>query len=153
MPRGRAASAQAHGGVSRGGLLRARLTEGTHMLRRTFVALALGLTLLLPFSGSAAAAERISITPDMGHQDDTFTLTGSGLQPGLALDINFISPDGQVFSTVFKDKVVVVGADGRFSFAVLPSRDFAGAQAGVWTVQVCAAGTDDCAQGDFSIDA
>ena len=123
------------------------------MIRRLFAAAIVVLTLLVIVAAPAMAAERIVITPDEGHQDDTFTLTGSGLQPGLALDINFLSPDGQTFSTVFKDKVVVVGPDGKFSFTIIPRRDFSGASEGTWTVQVCVSGTDDCAEGEFDIEA
>lgn len=126
---------------------------GLNVIRPLFAAAIAVMTLLLIVAAPAVAAERIMITPVEGHQDDTFTLTGSGLQPGLALDINFVSPDGQTFSTVFKDKVVVVGPDGKFTFEVLPRRDFSGASEGTWTVQVCVSGTDDCAEGEFDIEA
>ena len=96
-------------------------------------------------------AASVSITPTSGYQDDIYTVEGEGLRPGLALDINFKSPTGTVFSTAALNKVVVVDADGDFSFDVHPATDFDGERAGVWTVQVCISGTDDCVQTTFKI--
>lgn len=98
-----------------------------------------------------ARAANVSITPSSGHQDEIFTVEGEDLQPGLALDINFKSPSGTIFSTAAFNKVVVVDQDGEFSFDVHPATDFDGERAGTWTVQVCAAGTDDCVQTTFKI--
>jgi hypothetical protein len=104
------------------------------------------------FSVSAAAfAAEVSINPGSGSQTETFTVEGSGLQPGLALDVNFISPEGTVYSTAALNKVVVVDADGDFELGVTPATDFAGSSAGTWTVQVCVTGTNDCIQGTFDI--
>jgi hypothetical protein len=98
-----------------------------------------------------ASAASVSITPPNGDQNDTFTVSGEGLQPGLALDINFKSPGGTVFSTAAMNKVVIVDGDGDFSLDILPARDFAGESEGSWMVQVCVTGTDDCVQTDFQI--
>ncbi|MFN8525327.1 MAG: hypothetical protein U0821_19700 [Chloroflexota bacterium] len=103
--------------------------------------------------GMANAKERLSIAPSSGHQSETFTVSGTGLQPGLALDINFKSPGGTVFSTAALNKVVVVGPDGKFAFDFIPANSFAGEDAGEWDVQVCVTQTDDCAEGDFEIHA
>ena len=84
-------------------------------------------------------------------QADTFTVGGSGLPAGLALDINFSSPAGTVFSTTAQNQVVVVDADGNFSFAFVPTTEFQGESLGTWTAQVCVSGTDGCVQGAFDI--
>jgi hypothetical protein len=103
-----------------------------------------------PFA-SPAAAQSLTISPAAGSQADTFTVAGEDLMGGLALDINFVSPSGEVFSTAAMNKVVVVNPEGDFAFEVNPTVDFAGQPTGTWIVQVCAAGTDQCAQTDFNI--
>ena len=50
----------------------------------------------------------MSIAPGYGGQNDTFTVSGANITPGLALDINFTSPGGTVFSTAALNQVVVV---------------------------------------------
>lgn len=105
-------------------------------------------TLLAP-----ADAAGVSITPASGNQSETFTIAGEGLTPGMALDINFKSPSGEVFSTAALNKVVIVDPDGDFAFEVVPASEFAGQPAGNWLVQVCVTGTDQCVQTDFNIDA
>ena len=100
---------------------------------------------------TVALAGGVSITPSAGSQADTFTVAGEGLPAGLALDVNFISPEGTVFSTAALNKVVVVDPDGDFEFSVDPATDFAGSGFGTWTVQVCTTGTDDCVQTTFEI--
>jgi hypothetical protein len=119
-------------------------------VRSLIAALLLSLVALAPLAQSASA-ENVSITPSSGSQDQTFTVSGDGLPAGLALDINFKSPGGTVFSTAAMNKVVVVGGDGSFSFDVNPATDFSGESAGSWLVQVCVTGTDNCVQTDFSI--
>ncbi len=118
---------------------------------RTLIASALLAALsLAPLSGTASAAS-ITIEPAAGTQADTYTIAGEGLQPGLALDINFVSPSEEVFSTAALNKVVVVDSDGDFEFEVVPADEFKGQPAGTWTVQVCVTGTDDCVQTTFRI--
>ena len=96
-------------------------------------------------------AAGVSITPAAGSQTDTFTVAGEGLPAGLALDVNFISPEGTVFSTAAINKVVVVDPDGDFELSVDPATDFPGTGFGSWTVQVCTSGTNDCVQTTFDI--
>ncbi len=89
------------------------------------------------------------IVPESGAQTERFTLVGRGLEPGLALDINFMSPEGNVFT--LGDSVLVVSPDGTFRYEFVPAERFAGSSTGTWTVQGCTSGTDDCAQGTFEI--
>lgn len=120
------------------------------MLRRFFVLpLAATATALAILAASAFAAQDINIVPGSGSQDQVFTLAGTGLPPGLALDINFVSPEGTVYT--LGDKVVIVDEDGDFEFDIVPAIDFKGSSAGIWKAQVCASGTDNCANGVFEI--
>ena len=50
-------------------------------MRSLIAALALSLVALVPLVGSASAAS-VSISPPAGSQNDTFTVSGDGLQPG-----------------------------------------------------------------------
>jgi hypothetical protein len=119
-------------------------------VRSLIAALLLTAVAVVPMVAPASAAS-VSISPPTGHQSETFTVSGEGLQPGLALDVNFKSPGGTVFSTAAMNKVVVVDGDGDFNFDVNPSTDFAGESEGSWLVQVCVTGTDDCVQTTFDI--
>jgi hypothetical protein len=103
---------------------------------------------LLPISAIAAS---LTVTPSSGSRDDTFTITGVGLAPGLAVDVSFRSPTGEVFSDSGRGKVVVADGDGDFSLDVVPSSDFVGQSAGSWLIQACVSGTDDCAQANFDV--
>jgi hypothetical protein len=119
------------------------------MLRRLsapIVAAALLVALAIP-----ASAQSVTIAPGAGTQNDTFTVGGAGLPAGLALDINFTSPGGTVFSTAALEQVVVVDADGNFGFEFVPTSEFQGENLGTWSAQVCVAGTDGCVQGTFDI--
>ena len=98
-----------------------------------------------------AVAASITIAPAAGSQSDTYTIEGVGLPPGLALDIHFQSPDGNVYSTAALDQVIVVDPDGNFVFQFVPTDEFTGESLGDWGTQVCTAGTDDCAGTTFSI--
>jgi hypothetical protein len=98
-----------------------------------------------------ASAQSVGITPGAGSQSDTFTVGGAGLPAGLALDINFTSPAGTVFSTSALNQVVVVDGDGNFGFDFVPTSEFQGESLGTWTAQVCVSGTDGCVQGTFEI--
>jgi len=118
---------------------------------RTFVAAALAAAVLVAPFAAPANAQSISISPPGGAQDQPFTISGEGLPAGLALDVNFQSPSGEVFSTAAMDKVVVVDPSGAFTFEVTPSTEFEGQPAGSWLVQVCVTGTDQCVQTDFNI--
>ena len=106
---------------------------------------------LLFFGALPTNAAGVTIAPASGSQSDTYSIQGSGLAAGLALDINFVSPDGTVFSTVALNQVVVVDPDGTFTFQFVPTNEFTGASFGTWTAQVCAAGTNDCVQTTFGI--
>ena len=114
-----------------------------------FVATALLLTVAVP----AFADPSVSISPAAGAQADTFTVAGNGLDAGLALDINFSSPSGTVFSTANLNQVVVVDGDGNFSFGFVPTSEFQGESLGTWTAQVCVSGTNGCVQTTFDIGA
>jgi hypothetical protein len=91
------------------------------------------------------------IRPSSGTQDQIFEVWGTGLTPGLALDINFMSPDGTIFSTAAVGKVVVVDPDGTVSFLIRPTEVFQGESKGIWEVQSCVSGTDDCDEDQFEI--
>ncbi|MCC6174123.1 MAG: hypothetical protein IT305_02365 [Chloroflexi bacterium] len=119
--------------------------------RPVFAALMLAAVSFSPLATPANALSNVTISPTNGGQHDTFTIEGVGIQTGLALDINFVSPTGDVFSTAALNKVVVVDEDGEFAFEVTPSSEFSGQPAGTWTVQVCVSGTDDCIQTTFNI--
>jgi hypothetical protein len=105
---------------------------------------------LVPLAASPAQAEEeYMIVPEAGLQTDTFTVVGRGMQPGIALDINFVSPEGNVYT--LGSNVVVVGPDGTFRYDFVPAERFAGSSTGTWIVHGCVAGTDDCDQGTFEI--
>jgi hypothetical protein len=106
---------------------------------------------LLASAAVPASAADVTITPASGSQSDAYTVQGSGLSAGLALDINFISPDGTVFSTAALNQVVVVDPDGSFTFQFVPTNEFVGESLGTWTSQVCTSGTHDCVQTTFAI--
>ncbi len=116
-----------------------------------FITPMISLALLFAVAMPASAQESVGITPANGGQSDTFTIAGTGLPAGLALDINFTSPDGTVFSTAALNQVVVVDGDGNFSFDFVPANEFQGERLGAWTAQVCVSGTDNCVQGTFGI--
>lgn len=107
--------------------------------------------LLLAAAVPALADESVTIAPGTGSQSDTFEVAGSDVTPGLALDINFVSPAGTVFSTAALNQVVVVGSDGTFAFDFVPANEFQGEDLGDWTAQVCGSGTDNCVQTTFTI--
>ena len=119
-------------------------------VRRVLGSGLLAVATLLTVSTVALGAE-LTISPAAGSQADTFTIEGTGLEPGLALDVNFVSPEGAVYSTAALNRVVVVDSNGDFEFSVNPADDFAGSSFGSWTVQLCAAGTDNCVQTEFEI--
>ena len=119
-------------------------------MRKLLVAALTAAIVVTPFA-TAASAQGVSITPADGNQDQPFVVSGEGLPAGLALDINFKSPNGDVFSTAAMNKVVVVEPNGAFNFEITPSTEFSGQPAGSWLVQVCVAGMDQCVQTDFNI--
>jgi hypothetical protein len=122
------------------------------LLLRRFAAPIVAAILLVALAMPAAAQESsVSIAPATGSQSDTFTVGGAGLPAGLALDINFTSPGGTVFSTAAQNQVVVVDGDGNFGFDFIPTSEFQGESLGTWTAQVCVSGTDGCVQGTFDI--
>lgn len=120
-------------------------------MRRTLAASLVAAASFLAVSVTASAEPTVSITPAAGSPLDTFTVGGVGLPAGLALDINFVAPEGTVYSTAAMNKVVVVDPSGNFEFSVDPKVDFADSNTGTWTVQVCASGTDNCVQTTFNI--
>ncbi len=122
---------------------------------RCLVAAPVGVALLLlsVVATPALADPSVGIVPAAGSQIETFTVSGSGLTPGMALDINFSSPEGTVFTTAALNQVVVVDGDGNFAFPFVPTMEFTGASLGTWTAQVCVSGTDGCVQGGFDINA
>jgi hypothetical protein len=104
------------------------------------------------FGGAVpVSAAGITIDPSVGSQSDTYTIQGIELPPGLALDIHFKSPDGNVYSTAALNQVVVVDPDGNFNFQFVPTDEFTGEKLGSWGTMVCTAGTDDCVQTTFDI--
>jgi len=120
-------------------------------VRLRFAAPVAAALLLLSIAAPAAADPSVGILPAAGSQSDTFTVGGSGIDPGTALDINFTSPGGTVFSTANLNQVVVVDADGNFSFPFVPTTEFVGESLGTWTAQVCVSGTNTCVSGGFDI--
>jgi hypothetical protein len=128
--------------------------EAGLLFRRLVAApVAVALLLLSAVATPALADPSVGILPAAGAQADTFTVAGTGIQPGMALDINFTSPEGTVFTTAALNQVVVVDGDGNFSFPFVPTTEFVGASFGTWTAQVCVSGTDTCVQGGFDINA
>ncbi|MFN8521810.1 MAG: hypothetical protein U0821_01735 [Chloroflexota bacterium] len=91
------------------------------------------------------------VEPNNGSQDTVFTVWGTGMTAGLALDLNFLSPDGTVFSSAATNSVIIVGPDGSFEFKFRPVDVFAGSSKGLWHVQACRTGTDDCDDDSFEI--
>jgi hypothetical protein len=106
---------------------------------------------LLVVTAMPASAASITIYPAAGSQSDTYTIQGESLPPGLALDIHFMSPGGNVFSTAALNQVIVIDPDGNFAFDFVPTDEFQGESLGTWGAQVCTAGTDDCVQTTFDI--
>lgn len=106
-------------------------------------------TLFIGATPTSAAG--ITIYPAAGSQADTYTIQGTELPPGLAIDIHFMSPGGNVFSTAALNQVVVVDGDGNFAFQFVPTDEFQGESLGTWGTQVCTSGTDDCVQTTFDI--
>ena len=119
-------------------------------MRKVLAAALTAAIVVTPFAGPVSA-QGVSITPAGGNQDQPFVVSGEGLPAGLALDINFKSPNGDVFSTAAMNKVVVVDPNGAFSFEETPSTDFNGQPTGSWLVRVCVAGMDQCVQTNFNI--
>jgi hypothetical protein len=109
--------------------------------------------LLIVLAVPGFADPSVGIVPASGSQTDTYTVGGSGIQPGLALDINFSSPGGTVFSTAALNQPVATDGDGNFSFGFVPATEFQGESLGTWTAQVCVSGTDSCVSGTFIIGA
>ena len=99
----------------------------------------------------ANADPGVSISPAAGSQSDTYTIQGTELQPGLALDIHFQSPDGNTFSTAALNQVIVVDPDGNFTFQFVPTNEFQGESLGTWGTAVCTSGTSDCVSTTFDI--
>ena len=120
-------------------------------MRRTLAASLVAAATFLSVSAVVGAQAQVSITPAAGGAADTFTVDGAGLPAGLALDVNFVAPEGTVYSTAAMNKVVVVDPTGNFEFSVTPATDFTGSNFGTWMVQVCASGTDNCVQTTFDI--
>lgn len=120
-------------------------------MRRTLAASLIAAASFLAVSAVASAEPSVTISPSAGAATDVFTLDGTGLPPGLALDINFVAPEGTVYSTAAINKVVVVDPSGNFQFSVDPQVDFSDSNTGTWMVQVCASGTDNCVQTTFDI--
>jgi len=111
--------------------------------------LAIALLALTVVTTSASAQARVSITPAAGSESDEFTVDGEGLMPGLALEIGFASPEGNIYT--LQGRVIVVDADGDFEFNFTPAESFAGSSKGTWGVAVCVAGTNDCVSTTFDI--
>ena len=122
--------------------------EGGHIVRRMFGSLLVAVAAMATVATARAQSE-ITISPTSGSEQDVFSVEGIGLTPGLALDINFKSPEGDIFT--LGDSVWLVDEDGEFEFNFVPAESFVGSGKGVWIVQVCAANTDNCVQGNFQI--
>lgn len=115
---------------------------------RTFVLATLALAIT---SANPALAYDGGVNPPSGPADQIFEVWGTGLTPGLALDINFVSPDGTIFSTAAVGMVAIVAPDGTLSFPFRPTEVFSGESKGIWRVQSCVTGTDDCDDDVFEI--
>ena len=123
---------------------------------RRMLALALAMAMLasaVAAAGAAAQSPAITVAPAAGSQFLSFTVTGSGFTPGLALWVSFVSPDGDevVYSDGRTPPVVTAGADGRFSVTIVPAVDFAGLRAGRWTAWVCSTESGECWSREFTV--
>jgi len=121
------------------------------MRRLRFLGPTVSICALMLVSALPTSAADLTIAPDSGSQSDTYTIEGFGLPAGLALDINFVSPEGTVFSTAALNLVAIVDPNGSFIFQFVPTDVFSGESLGTWFAQVCTTGTDDCAQTTFTI--
>ncbi len=61
-------------------------------MRRAFTAVLVAVAMFGTVATAARAQSQITISPTSGSEQDEFAVEGSGLIPGLALDINFKSP-------------------------------------------------------------
>lgn len=118
-------------------------------MRRIVMGAVVGLLTLSTVVTGVNAQSSVMITPAAGSDQDTFTVEGEGLVPGLALEIGFASPEGNVYT--LQGRVIVVDGDGDFEFNVVPAESFTGSSKGTWVVIVCVAGTQDCISGPFEI--
>lgn len=120
-------------------------------LRKSILSLLLAGASLKIVGTSSAFAYDGGIKPTAGPADGVFEVWGTGLEPGTALDINFVSPAGTVFSTAAVNAVVVVAPDGNYSFSFRPVDVFTGESTGTWTFQSCTSGMNDCDTDTFDI--
>lgn len=119
-----------------------------------FVLLTVTAGVAVPSRPSAwAQTPTITVTPDSGNQDETFTINGSGFVPGTELEEAYFAPDGARYTHRLNGErtVVVTGADGAFSVSVHPAVDFQGALAGAWTIEFCIRDTSTCWVGVINI--
>jgi hypothetical protein len=102
---------------------------------------------------SVVGAQSVTIDPAVGGVLDEFVLAGEGLQPGLALDIGFLAPEGRIYNLAQSGRVMIVDADGDFELPFVPAEVFSpDSQLGEWLVEVCVSGTTDCIRGTFIIE-
>jgi hypothetical protein len=118
---------------------------------RTLIVVLLLCVSTLSAPAAVVQAAGVAVTPAAGSADDTFTIAGEGLSPGMALDIVYQSPGGAVLPATPIGMVVVVNDDGEFTFDITPATDFTEPAVGKWLVQVCVTGTDECAEATFDV--
>ena len=102
----------------------------------------------------AQSGAAVSVTPASGSQDDIFTFTGVGFNPGQLIDETYTDPSGQQYTFYASDgspTVIVAGDDGSWQVTVHPATDFAGAYAGTWLVSFCTEDTGLCFSGTIDI--
>jgi len=115
----------------------------------------LALTLfLISVAGVSARVQTaaIEVTPERGNQFQTFSVRGTGFEPGITLAATFIAPDGEEFLfPVAGEQGLRVRTDGTFSVTVVPAVDFAGSRAGVWTASFCHGESGVCWTKEFTV--
>src|SRR5262245_42826570 len=71
----------------------------------------------IPGASIHAQSPTITVTPGNGSLTDTFTVVGSGFEPGTQLAEAYAAPDGTTYTFYIGSDpaVVVVGDDGTFT--------------------------------------
>lgn len=123
-------------------------------MRRLLLALALTGAVLLVGTGIAGAqTPTLTVTPESASQFQSVTVAGRDFAPFTPLVLTFFSPAEEeiVYTTGPGPASVTTNRDGRFSVAIVPALDFAGAQAGRWRARVCILDTFDCWEQTFTV--
>jgi hypothetical protein len=122
-------------------------------MRRLIVGFALvGAVLFVATTAVHAQTPKLLVVPGSASQFQTLTVSGEGFSPGASLWVTFYSPTGEEIP-YWSDGLasLIVERDGRFTLAVVPAVDFAGARAGRWRVAVCALDWSECWEETFTV--